>query len=217
MPDRDEAGSLPIQDGLDISRLSAVFRHTNTSYKFLWALALLRFCSGMDKISGEISLRSLAAGMLDSARRPFYVFQLRSRRDDKIPELFRQLDRSPKWNKRVLSRQRGRVFFERSGDIPESMVETLTNYVSKLFLAPFFSEIIGGLAGTRRFSRISILANEHFCDNSPPLYRFSNKGDAIEIHPMWRKYMEDNTAILKSWILWHWASVVSRTKHGLCG
>ena len=67
IPDRDEAGSLPIQDGLDISRLSAVFRHTNTSYKFLWALALLRFCSGVDQISGKISLRNLASGMLDSA------------------------------------------------------------------------------------------------------------------------------------------------------
>ena len=211
IPDRDEAGSLPIQDGLDISRLSAVFRHTNTSYKFLWALALLRFCSGVDQISGKISLRNLASGMLDSACRPFYVFQLRSRRDDKIQELFRQLDRSPKWEKRVLLRQRGGVFFESSEDIPDSMVQTLTNYVSKLFLAPFFSEIISGLAGTRRFSRISVLANEHFCDDSPPLYRFLNEGDTIEIHPMWRKYMEDNAAILKSWILWHWARYMQRT------
>lgn len=209
--ERDDASSLPLHGGLDIARLSAVFRGTNTSYKYLWALALLRFCSRKGGAAGEISLRNLAAGMLDSARRPFYVFRLRPRKDDRVPDLFRQLENSPRWNTKILSRTRGDVFVTRSENIPESIVETLTNYVSTLFLTPFFAEEIVGLVGTRRFRRIRTLAKKHFCGSSPPLYRFSDKGDAIVIHPRWRQYIEDNTSILRSWILWHWARYMQRT------
>ena len=209
--DREEANRLPVQDGLDISRLSVAFRDTNTSYKFLWALALLRICASKDESVGEISLRNLAAGMLDAARRPFYVFRLRSRKDDRVPELFRQLENSPRWDTRILARRRGDVFLTRSDEIPQSIVDTLTNYVSRLFLTPFFSERIGGLAGTPRFETIRILTSKHFCDKSPPPYRFTDNGNAIVIHSRWKGYIRDNASILKSWILWHWARYMQRT------
>ena len=209
--DREDASRLPVQDGLDIARLSVAFRDTNTSYKFLWALALLRICASKDESVGEISLRNLAAGMLDAARRPFYVFRLRSRKDDRVPELFRQLENSPRWSARILARRRGDVFLTRSDEIPQSIVDTLTNYVSRLFLTPFFSERIGGLAGTPRFETIRILASRHFCDKSPPLYRFTDNGSAIVIHSRWKGYIRENSSILKSWILWHWARHMQRT------
>ena len=211
IPDREEANRLPVQDGLDISRLSVAFRDTNTSYKFLWALALLRICAPKDESVGEISLRSLAAGMLDAARRPFYVFRLRSRKDDRVLELFKQLENSPRWDTRILAHRRRDVFLTRSDEIPQSIVDTLTNYVSRLFLTPFFSERIGGLAGTPRFETIRILASKHFCDRSPPLYRFTDNGKAIVIHSRWKGYMRDHESILKSWILWHWARYMQRT------
>ena len=209
--DREEANPLPVHDGLDISRLAVAFRDTNTSYKFLWALALLRICTSKDESVDEIPLRNLAAGMLDAARRPFYVFRLRSRKDDRVPELFRQLGNSPRWDPRILARPKGHVFLTRSDEIPQSMVDTLTNYVSKLFLTPFFGERIGGLAGTSRFEKIRILASRHFCDKLPPPYRFSDNGNAIVIHSKWKGYIIDNASILKSWILWHWAKYMQQT------
>lgn len=209
--DREEADRLPAQDGLDISRFSVAFRDTNTSYKFLWALALLRICASKDEPVGEISLRNLAVGMLDAARRPLYVFRLRSRKDDRVPELFRQLENSPRWDTRILARRRGDVFLTRSDEIPQSIVDTLTNYVSRLFLTPFFSERIGGLAGTPRLEKIRILASSNFCEKSPPPYRFTDNGNTIVIHSKWKRYIRDNTSILKSWILWHWARYMQRT------
>lgn len=210
IPDREEASCLPVQDGLNISRLSVAFRDTNTSYKFLWALALLRICASMDESVGEISLRNLAAGMLDAARRPFYVFRLRSRKDDRVPELFKQLENSPRWDTRIRAHRRRDVFLARSDEIPQSIVDTLTNYVSRLFLTPFFSEKIGGLAGTPRFETIRILASKHFCDRLPPPYRFTDSGNAIVIHSRWKGYIRDHESILKSWILWHWARYMQR-------
>ncbi len=199
----------PPCDGLDIAKFATAFRSTNTSYKFLWASALFSILAEEGVRSAKISLRRLAAGMLDAARRPICVFRLRSGKDDQTGLWFRQLEDSPQWGRKLLTRLRGKVFAARPQDIPGTIVEGLTKYVPSLFLSPFFEAETRGMTGPPKFQRIRDLAQAGFEQSAPPPYRFSPTGDVI-VHPKWVEYIVRNEHILKSWTLWHWARYMQR-------
>ncbi len=197
----------PPCDGLDIAAFSLVFRNTTTSHKFLWGRALLRSLKKNGFQSCEISLPSMAAGMLDAARRPVCVFRLRLSKDDKIDKLwFPELESMPHWNKRMLTRLKdGDIFLRRSHNIPREISEGLTTYASHLFMSPFFGNSVKGLAGPPKFRKIRALAKERFDGELPPPYRFSGAGGAIIVHPKWAQYISRNFEILDSWIMWELA------------
>ncbi len=199
----------PPCDGLNIAKFASAFRSTNTSYKFLWATTLFSILAEGELTPEKISLRRLAAGMLDVARRPICIFRLRSSKDDQTGLWFRQLEDSPQWGRKVLTRPRGKVFAGRPQDIPGTIVEGLTKYVPYLFLTPFFETETRGITGPPKFQRIRALAKAHFDQSTPPPYRFSAAG-AIVVHPKWAEYIVRNEYILKSWALWHWAQYMQR-------
>ena len=195
---------LPPDSALDIPAFGRAFRGINTSHKFLWASALLRVLEDDEFEPREIPFRRLAAGMLDAARHPVHLFRLRLGKDDKTGLWLRQLEESPHWNPRELSRTRGRVFSPRAADIPGTIVDGLTGYAPFLFLSPFFERETRGMTGSPKFGKIRRLAEERFGESSPPPYCFP-RPDSITVHPAWSEYIARNMDIIRAWVLWHWA------------
>ena len=195
---------LPPDSALDIPAFGRAFRGINTSHKFLWASALLQILEEDEFQPREIPFRRLAAGMLDAARRPVHLFRLRLGKDDKTGLWLRQLEESPRWNRREISRLRGRVFSARPDDIPGTIVEGLTGYAPFLFLSPFFGRETAGMTGSPKFRKIRKLAAERFGESSPPPYCFP-QSDSVTVHPAWSGYIARNQEIVRPWILWHWA------------
>lgn len=189
---------------LDIPAFSRAFHGVNTSHKFLWAYALLQILEDDKFKSHEIPFRRLAAGMLDAARRPVYLFRLRLGKDDKTGLWLQQLKESPHWNSRDLARPRKHVFAPRAKDIPGTIVDGLTGYAPFLFLSPFFKQETHGMTGRPKFAKIRQLATERFKESSPPPYYFP-KPDSIIVHPAWSEYIARNLDIVRSWVLWYWA------------
>ena len=195
---------IPPDSALDIPAFARSFRAFNTSHKFLWASALLQVLEDDEFEPREIPFQRLAAGMLDAARRPVHLFRLRLGRDDKTGLWLQQLEESPHWNRREISRLRGRVFSVRPNDIPASIVEGLTGYAPFLFLSPFFERETHGMTGSPKFRKIEKLAAERFGECSPPPYCFPRPG-FITVHPAWAEYIARNLDIIRPWVLWHWA------------
>ena len=189
---------------LDIAAFSRSFLKVNTSHKFLWSSALLQILEEDGFRPGEISFQRLTAGMLDAARRPVYLFRLRLGRDDKTDLWLKQLEESPHWGSKEISRLQGRVFSARSDDIPGTIVEGLTGYAPFLFLTPFYEHETKGRTGSVKFKMIRELAAERFHTSSPPPYYFP-KPNSIIVHPQWLEYFSCNLSIVRSWISWHWA------------
>ena len=195
---------LPPDSALDIPAFGRSFRGVNTSHKFLWASALLQILEEDEFQPREIPFRRLAAGMLDAARRPVHLFRLRLGKDDKTGLWLQQLEESPRWNRREVSRLQGRVFSARPGDIPGTVVEGLTGYAPFLFLSPFFERETVGMTGSPKFRKIRKLAAERFGESSPPPYCFPGP-ESVSMHPAWSEYIARNMDIVRPWVLWHWA------------
>ena len=198
------ADNPPPCDGLDIGAFARVFHNTTTSYKFFWALALMRAVKKPGAQPAKVSFKKMTAGMLDAARRIVYVFRLRLAKDDKLAEWFHHLEMLPHWDAKTLTNPKGIYFAPKAQHIPDTVVDDLTAFVRHLFMSPFFN-VPPGIVGPAKFKTIREMAKAASTGESPPPYHFTDGNDAIIIHPKWRAYFAANYEIVNAWILWHLA------------
>jgi hypothetical protein len=196
--------ALPSASRLNIAALAAAFRDKSASYKFLWGQAILRAIEEGES-ARPIPIRRLAARMFDLAKYPLRRFLLSFGWHDRIDEALRNLEDAEGWHA-LKSEMLDTDIAARYADIPAFVIAPITAFVPYRLLTPFFSGELTGLGNAAKNRKIARLAAERFASANPPLYRFANSGEAIELHPAWRDYLLENMEILKGWAMWHWAN-----------
>ena len=212
--------TLPFSPSLDIAALSAAFRDTATSYKFLWMQALLRVIerdefteveseNPSEHSGGVVPMPLLVAHMLDIAKYPLRRFHLSFGAQDKVLDALRDLEDAEGWHE-LAGTLSEREIAERHREIPLFVHRRLTRFVPYRFLTPFYGDEVRGLNADAAHDKIIRLANAGFESRHPPFYRFSKDGADIEIHRDWKNYMREHMEILQGWTLWHWGNYLQK-------
>ena len=178
-------GRLPARSGLDIGAFSSLFRSTDTSYKFLWMLSIL----DLMKTGAELSSADLGARMLKIAAPLIRRCRFRFGAKDRIAHFLEEQDAS-------------------GGQLPDFNLRQLLGFAPYRLLTPFYEQALKNLSVDARHRLIRKLADDNFAGKSPPLYRLVGEHpriSAIELHPKWRDYLTENSAVVRGWVMWHWA------------
>ena len=173
-------------------QFAALFKHTDTSYKFLWMLAILDLTIKQEAHSSAKGTRlpadDLTKQMLKTARPLIRQYHFRFGVKDHIGGYLDRQDR------------------ETDSDNAQGRRDLL-NFAPYRLLAPFFSNETQNLGKAAKNRIIRKLSNERFDGDSPVLYRILGEHprvEAIELHPQWRNYLLQNIAIVRGWIMWNW-------------
>ena len=175
---------LPGCSGLDIGALSASFRSTTTSYKFLWFLSILDV---MEESNAALPIDQIIINMQNTAKPLIEKYRLYFGKDDRM--------------RIVLSGEA-----DAHGELPNSIRRRIRRFVPYRFLVPFFSDELGGLTPEERNHRIRALTESRFSGDNPAPYKLigNTRNIEVEIHPAWRAYFRENIALLRAWVNWHW-------------
>ncbi len=199
---------LPSSPPLDIAALSRLFRHTTTSYKYLFFLALLRTLRDRNFSSeSPIPQRELLIEMLVLAWYPLTYFRLSFGAMDQVSKV---LGRIPAFAASRLSpvasqqdQLRGAISLFADG----LKAARLLRWVPYRLLRTFLREETRGLKDSEVNDTIFQVAEETF-HYGKPLYCFIGKRRDILMHPDWLEYLKVNFSIVHSWASWEWLQYV---------
>ena len=86
----------------------------------------------------------------------------------------------------------------------------LYRYVPYRLLSPFFDDDLKGLQDDKKNDRIRKLANQRYSSSNPPLYRFIDDDNTIDLHTDWVGYLTENFSIVRGWALNEWATYLQQ-------
>ncbi len=193
--------TLPPSDGVDISAFTRLFGKTAASYKFLWTLALINILRAKKfNVLEPIPLREIIVEMLKLATPPLRQFKLSFGMHDDMERHLAKIEDAEK------------LPVNQKKEVLTKIYDDLSLYVPSRWLTPFFTNELHGAGGPTRNQRkitlkIRQLANERFAGENPPPYRFElvRKEQGLLVHPLWLRYLADNSDIIDGWVRWHWA------------
>ena len=193
--------TLPPSDGVDTSALTRLFSKTAASYKFLWTLALMNILRARKfNVLKPIPLQEIIAEMLKLATPPLRQFKLSFGMHDDMEQHLAKIEDAE------------RLPVNQKKEVLTKICDELSLYVPSRWLTPFFTNELRGAGGSTRNQRkitlkIHQLANERFAGENPPPYRFElvKKEKGLLVHPLWSRYLADNSDIIDGWVRWHWA------------
>jgi hypothetical protein len=208
---------LPKSDTVDVSTLSRLFKKTTNSYKYLFFISILDILERrqFDGLS-PISFKEIVIEMLANAWYSHTYFKLSFGRQDKIADKLDYLNIDISDTKIIFQDTDKRHLRRTISDKPiDDIVSDLRRYVPFLLIRPFFEqELKAAKAGKNKRTNpgedeqeIINLAETLF-DVKKPLYRFDaslyKDCSAINLHPEWIAYIENNYSIVRAWASWEW-------------
>ena len=206
---------LPNADNLNISILSQLFDSRSTSYKYLYFLSLLDIVKrrNFDKLL-SITFLEIISEILANAWYPYQYFKLYFGTQDQIVKKLDSLeleitepilqfkDTDKKLLRRTINNQN-----------LDDIIDSICRYVPYRLIRPFFVQETRGLKDYNVNATIINLANSQFYTQKP-LYCFNadNQKDcnAINLHPDWIKYLEQNYTIVRGWASWEWLNYMQQ-------
>jgi transcriptional regulator with XRE-family HTH domain len=208
---------LPTSVTVDVSALSRFFKKTTNSYKYLFFISILDILERrqFDAIS-PISFREIIVEMLANAWYSHTYFKLSFGLQDKISNKLDSLNIDISDTKIIFQDTQKRHLRRTISDKPiDDIVLELRRYVPFLLIRPFFEQELKS-ANTGRNRRTNpgddeqkiINLAETLFDVKKPLYRFDaslyKDCSAINFHPEWIYYIENNYSIVRAWASWEW-------------
>ena len=208
---------LPKSDTVDVSTLSRLFKKTTNSYKYLFFISMLDILERrqFDGLS-PISFKEIVIEMLANAWYSHTYFKLSFGRQDKIADKLDYLNIDIADTKIIFQdTNKGHLRRTISNKPIDDIVFDLRRYVPFLLIRPFFEqELKSAKAGKNKRTNpgedeqeIINLAETLF-DIKNPLYRFDaslyKDCSAINLHPEWISYIENNYSIVRAWASWEW-------------
>jgi hypothetical protein len=192
---------------VDTHAFSQLFNSTTNSYKLAFFQALLNTLLNRER-SGDsdpiFTLRELATEMLALAWYPHNFFRLSFGLQDQtgrvLDRLAFSLDERALTNPSTHARLRQAI----ADQYEAIQADSLLRFVPYRLLSPFFASELKGLKDSQKDRRIRELAGARFSSHSPPLYRFTEDGCAIEVHSAWRDYLVRQAAIIDGWVKHYW-------------
>ena len=202
--------TLPRQNGLDTVAFAKTLSATDTSYKYLWLLALLEILKEREyQVAQPIKFDDIFADMIELATAPVRKFKLHFGVRDQMEQWLLDLDSN---------REHGDMSKKKSRDVIKNnpafrMVrEELGVYPPSRWIRPFVEKETKGAGGKGRNQNaitVAIVRAAHtrFHGKSPPPYYINsnNTGEEIIIHEKWAEYFFNNAEVIKGWCLWHFA------------
>lgn len=192
---------------VDTHAFSQLFNSTTNSYKLTFFQALLNTLMERERSGTRdaiIELRGLATEMLALAWYPHNFFRLSFGLQDQtgsvLDRLDFHLDERSLTNPSTHARLRQAIVDQ----YDTIHAAGLLRFVPYRLLSPFFTSELKGLKDSQKDRRIRELANARFSSHSPPIYRFTEGGDAIDVHPAWRAYLVQHIAIIDGWVKHNW-------------
>lgn len=208
---------LPKSDTVNVSALSRLFKKTTNSYKYLFFISLLDILERRQfEALSPISFREIILEMLANAWYSHTYFKLSFGLQDKISNKLDSLNIDIADTKIIFQDADKRHLRRIINDKPiDDIVSELRRYVPFLLIRPFFEqELKSAKAGRNKRTNpgedeqeIINLAETLF-DIQKPLYRFDanfhKDCSAINLHPEWVYYIENNYSIVRAWVCWEW-------------
>jgi transcriptional regulator with XRE-family HTH domain len=208
---------LPKSDTVDVSALSRLFKKTTNSYKYLFFISLLDILERRQfNALSPINFREIIIEMLAHAWYSHTYFKLSFGLQDKISNKLDSLNIDISDTKIIFQDTDKRHLRRTIGDKPiDDIVSDLRRYVPFLLIRPFFEqELKSAKAGKNKRTNPGedeqelIIFSETLFDIKKPLYRFDaslyKDCGAINLHPKWVSYIENNYSIVRAWVCWEW-------------
>lgn len=199
---------LPSDIQLDTGALGALFQSTTNSYKYLFFLGLLEIIKrdmGRSRVARFVRIEDLIAESLRFGWYPHRFFKLSFGVQDQVGLALDNLNFSidersvgHEGTAKDLLQAIQEQFKEIDG-------ERFARYVPYRLLGIFFGRELKGIKDQEKNEAIQRLAGELFCSEAPPLYRFSEHQNQIELHPFWLEYLQTNLTVVRGWALFEWA------------
>ena len=201
---------LPRQNGLDTVTFSKTLSATDTSYKYLWLLALLEILKEREyQVAQPIKLDDVFVVMLRLAIAPVCQFKLYLGKNDNMEKWLAILNRNRQhadmWNKESPDAIKETSAFS-------TVREKLGRYPPSRWIRPFVEQETRRAGGATRNQNdikraIVRAAYDRFRGENPPPYYIdsNNTGEEIIFHEKWAEYFSGNAEVIKGWCLWHFA------------
>jgi hypothetical protein len=187
---------------VDVGALSALFRDTTNSYKYLFFLALLRCLKPWNQVESRVPLRDVIIEVLALAWYPHTLFRLSFGATDQVGKIVDTLSARLGPEKLGFSSTGvARLRADLSKAVSPDEYRALTRYVPFRLLVPFFQPELAGVPERRKEAELARLARREF-GASKPLYRMD--GHALLLHPDWATYLSENRSLAEGWAAWHW-------------
>ncbi|MDA0242451.1 MAG: HNH endonuclease [Chloroflexi bacterium] len=194
---------------LAIERLAASFSNVTNSYKFYWFLAILQHLKETDE--PIIPVEPLLARMVAQVWYPTNYFYLSFGKQDRLSQIALTLKLEYNLPITASTKEVMQAVFacleSSTSKKSQQEIKSLAAYVPYRFLRPFFLAELRGELDWKINNRIIELAQHHFSDTpNPPLYRFcktERDTPAIELHPLWVRYLQQHLPILLGFVHWH--------------
>jgi hypothetical protein len=187
---------------VDVGALSALFRDTTTSYKYVFFLGLLRCLDRRDEPAPRVPMREAIVEVLTLAWYPHTFFRLSFGAQDQIGKILDALSaRIDPQRLRFSSTDVDRLRASIDAALSTVQQRKLARYVSHRLLAPFFQAELGQVSEVRKQEALATLAHAAFATRKP-LYYVDD--DALVMHPDWVAYLRENRSVVEGWVAWHW-------------
>ena len=212
-PIRDQ--TLPTAPDLNIGALSALFRHTTNSYKFVFFLALLDLLKRHHFDAERLyTYDEITVEMLVIAWYPHTFFKLSFGAQDTIAKKLDGLELGfDSANHSTQDRKALRAALE-AATLKDA--GRLMEFVPYRLLAPFLESQLQGVdrGAWMVFERAMPAITNAYFETARPLYRFDSDDyshcSAIRWHPAWTAYLERHCSIIEGWAAWHWLHYMQR-------
>lgn len=187
---------------VDVGALSALFRNTTTSYKYVFFMSLLRCLDRRDEASRRVPLREAIVEVLALAWYPHTFFRLSLGAQDQIGAILDDLstrigEQELGFSSTDVERLRASI----DAALSPTQHRKLARYVPYRLLAPFFQAEIGHMSETHKQDALETLARAGFATRKP-LYYVDD--DELVLHPDWVAYLRENRSVVQGWASWHW-------------
>lgn len=176
---------LPAHDALNVGAFLDLFQVNDTSYKFLWMLAILDSVFEQREIETMQASR-LVKKMLETAHPLILNRHFSFGKKDRIR---RHLGQGRRYESEALMQA----------------TRHLVEFAPFRLLVPFLPKgSLTRLPKKDKNPKIRKYAMDSFEGKNPTIYRLRGGHGAlrIEIHPLWRKYLLENYTIIRQWVLW---------------
>jgi len=200
--------NLPFDRKLDIGALSGLFNNTTNSYKYLFFFGILESITrnrSIEKLKTVIQIDELIAQSLRFGWYPHRFFKLSFGSQDKAGDALDKLEY--KVNDRSVGHKATAVNLLSAIKQQFKIIkgDEFARYVPYRLIVSFFGKELKGIKDSTKSELIRDLALERFYTDSPPLYRFTDDLNAIELHPLWLEYLSINYSVIRGWALYEWA------------
>ncbi len=203
--------SLPQQANIDIAAFAKTLDKTDTSYKFLWLLAILEILKEREYNQEPILFRDIFLIMIRIAKEPINRFKLSFGARDQLPEYLKKLENFSSNHKINLDLESINPILD--NPIFNKVCAELSLYVPYRWLRPFIEQETKGAGGITRNQKainnriVQIAVKKSKSKNPLPYFIEPNKnGGCIIINSLWADYLSKNLEVIKGWCLWNFAN-----------